>query len=247
MSVQEAAEIYGAALTETASAGSSACQVIGDDGSRRLLPLRRWLGPPDAVERQLLMRAAPAVLDIGCGAGRHLGWLRREGVPALGIDTTPAAVALARGHGRRVLWGSIFDPVPGAGTWGSALLLDGNIGIGGRPERLLARVHGLLEPGGTAFVELEPPGVPSRRLQIKLEGREEVSKWLPWAWVGIDDIEALAAAQGFDLAESWSAGQRSFARLRRTAWPAGQIPADALRGGVTGSQSPMQDNLSTWK
>lgn len=236
MKVQGAAEIYGTALTETATVGSAPCQVIVDDGTKRPLPLRRWLGPPAPADEALLMRAAAPVLDIGCGAGRHLGWLAREGVPALGIDIAPAAVALARGHGSRVLWRSIFGPVPGLGTWGSALLLDGNIGIGGRPDRLLARVHGLLRPDGIAFVELEPSGVPSRRLQIKLEGRDEVSEWLPWAWVGIDDIEALAASQGFELAESWSVGRRSFACLRRTAWPSSPIPADVRRSAVTVSQ-----------
>jgi len=56
-------------------------------------------------------------------------------------------VRLARAHGVRVIKGSIFGPVTAAGTWASALLLDGNVGIGGDPVALLGRVSALLRTG----------------------------------------------------------------------------------------------------
>lgn len=52
---------------------------------------------------------------------------------ALGIDVSEIAVAHARSRGATAIEASVFDRVPGAGRWGSAPLLDGNVGIGGCP------------------------------------------------------------------------------------------------------------------
>jgi hypothetical protein len=41
--------------------------------------------------------------------------LTRRGVPALGIDLSPAAIELARARGADVVHGSIFRDAPGAG------------------------------------------------------------------------------------------------------------------------------------
>jgi hypothetical protein len=98
-------------------------------------------------------------------------------------------------------------------TWGSALLLDGNIGIGGAPEALLARLHDLLRPGGEVLVELAPPGVAATSEQIQLEYAGRRSSPFAWAYVGIDAIAAPARAAGFSVAERWDDERRWFARL----------------------------------
>src|SRR4051812_49744005 len=109
-----------------------------EDGFATHLPLARWLGPIAAADERVLARAVGPVLDVGCGAGRHVCALARRGVLALGLDVSPVAVRLARERGATAVEGSIFDRVPG--HWASALLLDGNVGIGGRPAALLRRV-----------------------------------------------------------------------------------------------------------
>ena len=88
---------------------------------------------------------------------------------ALGVDSSPRAVAEARARGAIALCRSVFDPLPGEGRWGSVVLLDGNVGIGGDPVALLARARRLMAPGGVALVEVEPPGRPSQRLRVRLE------------------------------------------------------------------------------
>ncbi len=118
------------------------------DGTTLPLPLDRYLGPADATDRQLLRDLHGPVLDVGCGPGRHLHALAARGVFALGVDLSPAAVELATGRGARAVVASIFDELPGSGRWRSALLLDGNIGIGGAPARLLARIGMLLREDG---------------------------------------------------------------------------------------------------
>jgi hypothetical protein len=135
-------------------------------------------------------------------------------VLALGLDASPLAIRLARGRGAPVHHGSVFDAVPGAGRWASALLLDGSIGIGGAPVRLLRRVHELLHPGGRAIVELEPPGAPTRvtRAALAFRGRPSGTE-IPWALAGVDRIDAIATAAGFTPVTSWREDDRWFAEL----------------------------------
>ena len=73
---------------------------------------------------------------------------------ALGLDVSPEVVALARRDGLAVALGSVFDRVPAEGLWRTALLLDGNVGIGGDVSALLARCHELLAESGRLVVEL---------------------------------------------------------------------------------------------
>jgi SAM-dependent methyltransferase len=179
------------------------------------LDVGRWTSPPGPDEDPLLARALGPVLDVGCGPGRHVVALGRRGIMALGVDITPAAVEIAHRRGALVLRRSIFDRLPGTGRWGSALLVDGNVGIGGDPQALLLRIAGLLRPGGRALVEVAAPGECSRRLETRVETVDENGPWFPWAIVGIDAVGDLASAAGFSTTEQWEAGGRWFVRLDR--------------------------------
>ena len=167
------------------------------DGSILRLALDRWLGPLTAADEAVLDRAQAPVLDVGCGPGRHVLALARRGHLALGVDIAPAAVRVARLRGAPAIEASVFARIPGAGTWGSALLLDGNIGIGGAPEALLARMRQLLAPGGDVLVELAAPGVALTSEHIHLEYGGQLSRPFPWAYVGVDAIDASGAGRRF--------------------------------------------------
>jgi SAM-dependent methyltransferase len=184
------------------------------DGAIAPLALSRWLAPADATDQLLVSAISGPVLDVGCGPGRHLHALARRGVFALGVDLSPVAVGLARDRGARAIVGSIFDDLPGAGTWKTALLLDGNIGIGGEPRRLLARVGGLLCPGGELLAELDSPHSVTARLTARLETAARTSAWFSWARVAFGDIDGIAAAAGFAVTERHQHGGRWFARLK---------------------------------
>ena len=184
------------------------------DGRMLPLPAHRWLGQPSAADERLLARVDGPVLDVGCGPGRHVLALARAGVVALGIDISPPAIELARRRGAPVLRRSVFDHVPGAGRWGTALLLDGNIGIGGCPVTLLQRVASLLRPRGRLLVELAVDGA-SHVEQVRFEADDHVGPWFSWAHVGMDGLGEHAALAGLRVVESWDDGSRPFARLTR--------------------------------
>lgn len=156
----------------------------------------RWFDPATPAERAMLTRLPGPVLDVGCGPGRLVIALLELGIPALGVDTAPGAVALARGQGAAVLARSIFDRLPAEGRWGSAVLADGNVGIGGDPVRLLVRLRRVVRPGGTILVEAGAGFSGVRRAKARVERGDEVGAWFPWAVVGIDALPELARASG---------------------------------------------------
>lgn len=183
------------------------------DGYTTRLPMDRWLGDPNPEEQVLLAAARPPVLDVGCGPGRHVVSLLGRGIPALGIDPAPSAVALARSRGATVLQRSVFDPLPRPGGWGTALLLDGNVGIGGDPDRLLRRVRSLLRPDGRILIEVEPPGIGIRRTLARLETDEGTGPWFGWARVGAGAVPWLARESGLVMQELREVVGRWFAWL----------------------------------
>jgi SAM-dependent methyltransferase len=173
----------------------------------------RWFGELPPEEDRVLAEVVAPVLDAGCGPGRHVVALSRRGVFSVGVDVSPSAVRMARGRGAIVFHASIFDSLPWAGRWGSVLLLDGNVGIGGDSSRLLQRIRSLVGRGGRVLVELEPPGVGSRSLHVRLEAGGFAGPWFPWAILGVDDLARAAASGGFPVARTWTGGDRWFGRL----------------------------------
>ncbi len=204
------------------------------DGTVLPLPLDRYLGPADETDEEVLAGVEGPVLDVGCGPGRHLHVLARRSIFALGVDLSPVAVDLARGGGGHAIVASIFDELPGAGTWRSALLLDGNIGIGGAPARLLARIATLLHQSGQLLVELDPPATGSTSTRARLETADRVSAWFPWARVAAPDIAASARAGGFEVSDQWMRADRWFARLE----PAPRARSQPFDSGLASPAAP---------
>ena len=208
-------EIYGR-LLEQAAGGEHDGFLRSAAGLPAALPLRRWLAPAGPADRLVVERAAAPVLDVGCGPGRMLAALEADGRPATGIDVSPVAVRLARRRGH-ALRASVFSSRVPAGAWASVLLLDGNIGIGGDPERLLARTAELLRPGGETIVEVDPPGGGSTVVGMRLEGAGAVGPWFDWARVDADAIGVVARRAGLCVAGRFESDGRRFACLRRGA------------------------------
>lgn len=178
---------------------------------------RRWFDAPSPADDAVLDAVRGPVIDVGCGPGRLLAGLAARGVDGLGVDVSATAVAHARSLGVDAVQASVFSgTIPGAGGFRTAMLLDGNVGIGGDPARLLARCGELLAPEGAVVVEVERPGVPLQRMSVRFESSSGAdSPWFPWARVGATAIAPVAEAAGFGSLRTESHGERWFAWLRR--------------------------------
>ena len=126
------------------------------DGRRLGLDIARWLAPVDAADETVLARCVGPTLDVGCGPGRFVRALGVRGVPSLGVDIASTAVAMNVLRGDAALLRSVFARVPGEGRWPVVLVMDGNIGIGGDPRRLLARLADVAGADGRVLVEADP-------------------------------------------------------------------------------------------
>ncbi|HET7328911.1 MAG TPA: methyltransferase domain-containing protein [Nocardioidaceae bacterium] len=201
-------DAYAAAL-----AGSH-CVVVGEEFGQRPLPVQRWARDVSRRDRMLLDHCEGDTLDVGCGPGRMTAALTARGHRCLGIDVSPEAVAHARRRGADAVVADVFASVPHAGQWHTALLADGNIGIGGDPVRLLRQVSGVLAAQATIVVDLAPPGVPTRTSQIRLIVDGLSTEPFAWSVVGVDAVRRLARESDLDVATIADAGGRWFALLR---------------------------------
>ena len=170
-------------------------------GSSVPLALDAWHAPATAAERALLAAVDGPVIDLGCGPGRLVVALGELGTPALGVDASPHAVDRTQASGATAICRSVFDRLPAEGRWRSALLFDGNVGIGGDPTRILTRVAQLLAPSGSAYVETAAPDVASCVDEVRLEVDDHIGPWFAWAWVSADHLETTAADAGLRLHE----------------------------------------------
>jgi SAM-dependent methyltransferase len=184
-----------------------------------LLPLEveRWCRGADSGDMSVLRLCAGAVLDIGCGPGRLVAALSRMGLPVLGVDTSPVAVSRTRRMGGAALRRSVFAPLPGEGRWQCALLLDGNIGIGGDPVALLDRVRELLAPEGRLYVEAASVEV-EERIEVRLDdGTGGYGSAFPWARLGRSALREAAVGAGWSVVCEWRYQERPFLCLRPVA------------------------------
>jgi SAM-dependent methyltransferase len=171
------------------------CTVVGAGGSRPL-PVPEWTRDADDGDALLLAHCHGPTLDVGCGPGRLTAALAALGHVTLGIDVVEEAVGQTRERGGTALQRDVFDRVPGEGRWGTALLADGNVGIGGDPPALLRRLRQLLDPRGRMVVELAPPGVPDASGWAALECAGLRSRPFRWSVVGVDGITEIASSVG---------------------------------------------------
>ena len=187
-----------------------------EDGRVIELDVARWLRGVDAADETVLERCRGPVLDVGCGPGRFVSELNARGIAALGVDIAETAVALTRGQGFPALLRSVFAELPGEGRWPTVLLIDGNVGIGGDPRRLLRRVAKLLGVGGRLIVETHRDPGAHELLEVRFsEHGRPVGPSFDWAHVGLGPLLDYADAGGYALGDSWSVDGRSFALLTR--------------------------------
>jgi hypothetical protein len=109
--------------------------------------------------------------------------------------------------------GDVFEPLPGIGRWQTVLLVDGNVGLGGDPRRILGRAAELLGRAGRCVAEFDAEAIGIRSRWVRLESAYDVGPWFRWASVGVDSAAALAVQVGLTLTTVRLIGGRVVASL----------------------------------
>jgi len=208
-------EPYAAALREE-TATLYLRRTTGPGPGSATMDSGRWSAEADDTDRHLLKGASGAVLDIGCGPGRMIRAAMDLGLTALGVDVSPTAVRIAAAAGLTVLNRSVFSALPLEGEWGTVLLVDGNIGIGGDVGAMLARCAALLARDGVLLVEINRDPACDHAFEGTLEDElGRTSDVFPWAEIGIVALRERARGAGLVVVQDWRRDGRCFARLVR--------------------------------
>ena len=183
---------------------------------------------------ELGLAPGDVVADIGCGPGRHLDALRRNGIAAFGIDISAPFVALAgpyaaRGDARRL-------PLPD-NTFDAAIsLCQGGFGLPDPDEALpqdqqvLAEMARIVKPGGvvalsafSAYFQVRnldgatdsfnaATGVNHEHTEIISETGEVAATELWTACYTPRELRLLCAAAGLEVQALWSVTPGGYAR-----------------------------------
>jgi len=173
--------------------------------------------PPE--EREAMRFVEGRVLDIGCGAGRHLLYLQRRGHDVLGIDISPGALEVCRRRGaERVDLLALTQIGPRLGKFDTVLMLCGNFGLFGterRARRLLRRLAGMTAAGGHLVVDVADPtraghpdhlsyqqrnrerGLPAGYQRLRLRYRDCATNWFELLNLSPDQLATLLEGTGW--------------------------------------------------
>lgn len=189
----------------TVCAPGAACSAAS--AATTIMDVDRYTAEADAADLSVIEHSAGSVIDLGCGPGRMVRAAIVSGRFALGIDVSATAVAMAHVSGLPVLRHDINDALPLEGKWGTALLLDGNIGIGGDPRALLNRARLLVNPQGLVIVETSAGEGEERCFLAEVRDRcGRSSEPFPWAQIGAGPLTRIAAEVGLQVEARWSVG-----------------------------------------
>ncbi len=165
--------------------------------------LRRITGPavrPGGLEltRRVIdlcrLPAGARILDVGCGPGASVAWLRAQGYAAFGLDRSGKLLGEARqDHPGLPVVRADAAGLPFCGEIFDLVLAECVLCLLPAPERMLAECRRVLNPGAALVVTdlylagantPRPPGRPECGCVAGARGRET--------------LQALAAAAGFD-------------------------------------------------
>lgn len=92
------------------------------------------------------------IIDCGAGTGRNLDWLQAYGW-AVGVELSPAGIAIGRRHGRRLVRGDVSAlPYPDA-AFDLATSFDVLYSLDDETERrALAEMYRVVKPGGIVLI-----------------------------------------------------------------------------------------------
>lgn len=175
------------------------------------------------TEKSVVHHVKGEILDVGCGAGRHILHYQKRGYDITGIDYSPLAIKVCKERGcKKTKVMDVFHPKFSTQSFDTILLFGHNIGIGGTlagGKRLLSSLRKLIKVDGvllltTIDVTNTKKKVHQKYLQrnrtaehyvgemkIRVEYKDQIGDWFQWLHVDPKTLKKLAKETGWEIAE----------------------------------------------
>ncbi len=238
-------DAFGRMLLEQYSGGEPTAEIVeredgyidtGSDPGTYFQPYSHWM----PIERRAIRYARGRVLDIGCGAGRHVLHLQERGLDVTGVDNSPGAVKVCRLRGvKKVLLRPIEDIGRfGPGAFDTVLMMGNNFGLFGsaaRTKQLLRKLMRITSGeariiAGTTNPHLttDPDNLQYQRwnrkrgrmagqIRLRVRFKSSMSRWFDYLLVSPKEMESLLDGTGWEIERLIGLGEPAyFAVIRRT-------------------------------
>ena len=172
-------------------------------------------------EKKAIQFARGRVLDIGCGAGRMMLYLKEKGLEVMGIDISPLAIEVCKKRGLknvRVL--PLTQVNSSLGWFDTILMFGGNFGLFGNPQRakrLLTRFHRMTSDQGRIIAVSCDPYMNTSKdsreykrynqrrgrrrgyLKFRIRYKKFVTPWQEWLLVSQKEMQSILKDSGWTI------------------------------------------------
>lgn len=225
-------DVFGQILLDAARGEEAVHTIERDDGrveeysgSQYVEPIEKW----NNAEREAIVEVKGRVLDIGCGAGRVMSFLKKKGHEVIGIDISEDALKACRMQGQnnvRLMSAEELD-FPN-GYFDTAILYGANFGVLGKEERIigmLKELHRVTRPDAAVLASsrdasaTENPqhltyhehnrkrGLPIGQIRIRLSYKGLTEDWHWLRFASPNEMMEISAKAGWKLSKTYGPPQ----------------------------------------
>ena len=190
-------------------------------------------------QRKAMRFVRGRILDIGCGAGRHVLHFQEQGHDVVGIDVSPLAVRVCRERGAIDVHEMPVTRIgPVLGTFDTITMLGNNFGLVANRKRakwLLKRFHRITPNNGRIIAETLDPyqtfdadhrayhkrnrqrGRMGGQIRLRCRFRTRVGPWIDYLFVSQSEMKDILNGTGWRLARTLdSSGPAYIAIIEKT-------------------------------
>jgi len=190
------------------------------------------------IEKKALKHARGKILDVGCGAGRHILYLQKIGLDILGIDESPLAIKVCQERGcKNAKVMDIFKPKLKSNTFDTIILFGNNLGIGGTlkgVKKLLKIIRKLAKKDGRLLLNSIDVNITKDKshinyreknlkqnkyigaLKIRIEYKNLISDWFKWINIEPKILKHLASESGWRVEKIYKGKQGNYSAILKT-------------------------------
>jgi SAM-dependent methyltransferase len=175
------------------------------------------------------------VLDIGCGAGRCLVYLKRKGHDVVGVDNSPYAVRVCRKRGlNKVFVRSAAQIGKDLGMFDTVIMFGNNFGLFGSYKRarwLLRKMFHMTTPNARIIAESSDPydttepdhlayhkynrrrGRMAGQLRLRVRYKSYKTPWFDYLLVSPDEMRDIVSGAGWSVARTIKSPVRGYCAI----------------------------------